>query len=263
MQEAVPLIERLWVGNPGRNFNYVVACPRTGEALVIDPLDGELCLRTARRRGWRITQVLNTHEHADHTAGNAAVRAATGARLLAHPRAAARVGPIDQALADRDILMVGDVRLTVLAAPGHTPAHVVVYAATAAALFCGDTLFHAGVGNCTRGGDPDTLFDTIAHLTAELPPATALHPGHDYLQRNLAFALACEPDNAAARTWSERTKNTALSPITTLEEERTFNPFLRLHSASVRRHLREVVGLPSDASPRAVFLALRSLRDRW
>ena len=67
------LVERIWTGNAYRNYNYLIACPETGEALAIDPLDHEKCLATARVKGWQITQLLNTHEHADHTGGNAAV----------------------------------------------------------------------------------------------------------------------------------------------------------------------------------------------
>ncbi len=80
------LVERIWTGNAYRNFNYLIACPETGEALAIDPLDHEKCLSTAKARGWQITQLLNTHEHHDHTGGNAAVVAATGATVIAHTR---------------------------------------------------------------------------------------------------------------------------------------------------------------------------------
>ncbi len=77
------IVEQIWTGNAYRNFNYLIVCPETGEAMAIDPLDHEKCLAAAADRGWRITQVLNTHEHGDHTGGNTAVIAATGARLLA------------------------------------------------------------------------------------------------------------------------------------------------------------------------------------
>lgn len=258
------LIERLWVGNAGRNFNYLIACPASGEALVIDPLDADLCLGAARQRGWRITQVLNTHEHNDHIGGNAAVRAATGALLLAHPLAERRVGPIDQPLREGDVVAVGSVRLHIWEAPGHTPAHVVAYLEAEPAVFSGDTLFGAGVGNCTKGGDPNQLYDTFRRLVGQLPPATRLYPGHDYMDRNLAFARDREPDNDAARHQQERIKNEEIAPVSTLAEERTYNPFLRLDSATLRAHLqRAVAELPKNADDRATFLALRKLRDRW
>jgi hydroxyacylglutathione hydrolase len=80
-QEHAMIVERIWTGNAYRNFNYLIACPETGEALAIDPLDHEKCLAAAKAKGWQITQILNTHEHRDHTGGNEAMVAATGARL--------------------------------------------------------------------------------------------------------------------------------------------------------------------------------------
>ena len=73
------LVEQIWTANAYRNFNYLIACPETGEALAVDPLDHRRCLKAARDKGWQITQVLNTHEHGDHTGGNKAVIEATGA----------------------------------------------------------------------------------------------------------------------------------------------------------------------------------------
>ncbi len=73
------IVEQIYTDNAYRNFNYLVACPKTGEALAIDPLESRLCLDTAKDKGWEITRVLNTHEHGDHTGGNDAVIAATGA----------------------------------------------------------------------------------------------------------------------------------------------------------------------------------------
>ena len=93
------IVERIWTGNSLRNYNYLVACPDSGEALAIDPLDAEKCLNTARVKGWQITQVLNTHEHHDHTGGNAAVVAATGAQVIAHHKAAGKIGGVDRGVA--------------------------------------------------------------------------------------------------------------------------------------------------------------------
>ena len=93
------IVERIWTGNAYRNYNYLIACAETGEALAIDPLDSQKCLASAKDKGWQITQIFNTHEHHDHTGGNAAVVAATGAKVIAHHRAGSRivgVGPRGQ-----------------------------------------------------------------------------------------------------------------------------------------------------------------------
>src|SRR3989442_1984699 len=67
------IVKQIWTANAYRNFNYLIACSETGEALAIDPLDYEKCLRAAKEEGWNITQILNTHEHRDHTGGNEAI----------------------------------------------------------------------------------------------------------------------------------------------------------------------------------------------
>jgi len=75
------IVKQIWTGNAYRNFNYLIACSETGEALAIDPLDHEKCLKAAKDEGWTITQILNTHEHRDHTGGNDAMVKQTGARI--------------------------------------------------------------------------------------------------------------------------------------------------------------------------------------
>src|SRR2546429_9176675 len=116
------LTERIWSGNSLRNFHYLIACAESGEALAVDPLEWRLCLEAARKRGWDITQILNTHEHTDHTGGNAGLKAATHAKIAAHAAAAARIGGVDRGLAKGDIIKVGrSVGLNAPATPGQTP----------------------------------------------------------------------------------------------------------------------------------------------
>ena len=67
------------------------------------------------------------------------------------------------------------------------------------ALFCGDTLFNAGAGNCHNGGHPAELYKTFDEQLARLPSSTLIYPGHDYVENNLRFTLDCEPDNKKAR----------------------------------------------------------------
>src|SRR3990170_3877603 len=119
------IVEQIWTANAYRNFNYLIACPETGEALAIDPLDHEKCLARAKQKGWEITQILNTHHHGDHIGGNPAVVKATGARILAHAGASEKIPNMDVGLKKGDIVKVGrTVELESLDTPGHTMSHI-------------------------------------------------------------------------------------------------------------------------------------------
>lgn len=169
------LIERIWAANDLRNFHYLIACAETGEALIVDPLDAQQCLDAARARGFTITQVLNTHEHRDHTDGNAGVVAATGAKVLAHAGAASIIGGVDRGLNRGDVIRIGrTVELEALDTPGHTRSHVCLFAhGEIPALFCGDTLFNAGAGNCHHGGAPELLYQTFVVSSRSFPTTLA------------------------------------------------------------------------------------------
>ncbi|MCC7059490.1 MAG: hydroxyacylglutathione hydrolase [Burkholderiaceae bacterium] len=262
------IVERIWTGNAYRNFNYLVACPDSGEALAIDPLDHVKCLAAAKAHGWEITQILNTHEHHDHTGGNEAMVRATGARLIAHHRAGASIAGVDRGVQAGDVIKVGrTVELECLDTPGHTMCHVCLRSHTEQpALFSGDTLFNAGAGNCHHGGDPVALYGTFVDQLARLPGNTKVYPGHDYIENNLKFTLSREPDNAAAAAMLPRVsgQDPASSEVLTLAAEKDINTFFRLGSPSVIARLRErfpELGEQPDA--RTVFVKLRELRNEW
>jgi hydroxyacylglutathione hydrolase len=262
------LIERLWVANELRNFQYLIACSQTGEALAVDPLDAKSVLGAAKQHGFSITQILNTHEHLDHTAGNAEVVAATGAKVMSHAGAARRIGGVDRGLARGDVIKVGKtVELEALDTPGHTLSHVCLLAHDdSPALFCGDTLFNAGAGNCHNGGDPGILYETFVNQLAKLPENTRVYPGHEYMARNLAFTLDREPGNADAvkALASARAYEPGATPVTTMAEEKRVNAFLRLSNPEVIARLREKFPEIGDApAARTVFVKLRELRNKW
>ncbi|MDJ0941368.1 MAG: hydroxyacylglutathione hydrolase [Woeseiaceae bacterium] len=262
------IVEQVWTGNAYRNFNYLIACPETGEALAIDPLDHKKCLAVAADRGWTITQVLNTHEHGDHTGGNKGMIAATGAKLIAHKNARARIPNMDRGVGAGDVIKVGrTVELECLDTPGHTMSHICLLSHTdQPALFSGDTLFNAGAGNCHNGGHPEELYETFENQLAKLDEDTRIYPGHDYLVNNLQFTLDREPDNETARqmltAYANQDPDDAL--VTTLAQERDINTFFRLDSPSVIAELQvqyPEIGDSPDA--RTVFLKLRELRNSW
>lgn len=262
------IVERIWTGNAYRNYNYLIACPETGEALAIDPLDHGKTLAAAKANGWQITQILNTHEHHDHTGGNDAVVAATGARVIAHHQSGSRIRGVDRGVKAGDVIRVGrTVELECLDTPGHTMCHICLRAhGDQPALFSGDTLFNAGAGNCHNGGDPVALYTTFAEQLARLPDDTRVYPGHDYIENNLKFTLSREPDNAAAQALLPQVaqQDPASALVTTLGQEKQFNTFFRLTSPAVIARLREhFPELPEQPDARSVFVKLRELRNQW
>ena len=260
------LIERIWSANPYRNFHYLIACPESGEALAVDPLEWQLCLDAARAKGWEITQILNTHEHLDRsglcTCWSTPPRRS---RCWLHAGAASRIGGVDRGLGKGDVIRVGrTLELECLDTPGHTMAHICLLGHGDAhggspALFCGDTLFNAGAGNCHNGGNPESLYDTFVTQLARLPDHTRVFPGHEYLARNLEFTLDREPDNtqATALLTKARLEQPAQATITTLGQEKEINTFLRLQNPTVIARLRTAFpDLSEQPDARTVFVRL-------
>lgn len=265
------LVEQIPVNNDLRNYMYLIACPKTLEAVAIDPLDHQVCLARAEQLGWTIRGVINTHEHWDHTGGNEPVINATGATLYAHHNATDKIPNVDVGLKAGDEIQVGSsVTLTSLDTPGHTFCHTCLYFQGSddvpPALFCGDTLFNAGVGNCHNGGNPQTMYQTFVEQIFNLPDITNIYPGHDYIVNNLEFTLSREPDNVAAQSmlaamqqWSGNTHF-----VSNIAMERVINIFFRLRSEQVVSILQNQFPEIGDApSEEAIFLKLRELRNTW
>lgn len=161
------------------NFSYLVGCEATGKALVIDPGgDVERIVSAAREAGLSIAMIVNTHTHGDHTAGNARLKAMTGAPIVLHEADAAGYPQADRRLKDEKTLTLGDISFDVIHTPGHTPGGICLYAE--GQLFTGDTLFVGDSGRTDLpGGDRPTLGASIRRLMM-LPDDTVVWPGHDY-----------------------------------------------------------------------------------
>lgn len=259
------IIHQIPVRNPLRNYVYLLADMQSKEALVIDPLAYQACLDAAEQLGVTINKVLNTHEHHDHIGGNAQLIEATGARLFAPDRA--NIPNIDQYFKVGEFIAIGKHHIKVLDTPGHTMTHICLYYAgddqNIPALFSGDTLFAAGVGNCFNGGHPEVLYNTVTLAFSHFPKETRVFSGHDYIENNLRFTLDREPDNQTAKDLLKQFEQglDAESYITTLALEKEINVFMRLSNPMVREQLATKGYHCTD--DKSTFVALRELRNQW
>jgi hydroxyacylglutathione hydrolase len=196
------------------------------------------------------------------------VVAATGARIIAHKNAKDKIPDMAQGLDAGDVIKIGkSVELEALDTPGHTMSHVCLLSRTdQPALFCGDTLFNAGAGNCHNGGHPNELYHTFSTQLGNLADNTLIYPGHDYIAGNLGFTLDREPDNTRAQTLLKdvENQNEDNALVSTIGLEKQINTFFRLQNPTVIARLREAFSdLPENPDEKTVFVKLRELRNSW
>ncbi len=211
------------------NYLWLVHDTDSGETAVVDPGDAAPVLAEVEARGWHVGQVWNTHWHPDHTGGNQAVVAATGATLSAPAAEASKIANIDVLLKDGDQVRLGNHVGEVWEVPGHTLGHIAFVFRDAGVAFVGDTMFAMGCGRLFEG-TPEQMFTAFRRLGA-LPEETLIYCAHEYTLANARFAAAVEPHNAEiadrlAAVEAARKRGEATVP-TTIAAERATNPFLR------------------------------------
>jgi hydroxyacylglutathione hydrolase len=239
------------------NYVYLLHDEASGATGVVDPSVAEPVLAQLAETGWRLTHILNTHHHADHTGGNLEIKRATGA-IVVGPRADRdRIPGIDVAVADGERYALGSEMAEVFDVPGHTRGHIAYWFKDARALFCGDTLFLMGCGRLFEG-TPEQMWHSLGKLR-RLPGETRVYCGHEYTQANARFALTVDPENAALvararRVDALRAEGESTVPGTMADELAT-NPFLRADQPA----LQEAAGAPGD--PVATFAAIRRRKD--
>jgi hydroxyacylglutathione hydrolase len=216
---------------PVLNDNYVWLAhdAASGDTIVVDPAVADPVLAEADRRGWRITQIWNTHWHPDHTGGNAAIKDATGCTITGPAAEAERIQTLDRHVAEGDKVWLGAHDATVMEVPAHTAGHIAYHLPQDGILFIGDTLFAMGCGRLFEG-TADQMFANMQRLAA-LSDDTMVYCAHEYTQSNGRYALVAEPDNSAIATRmadvdAARARGEATVP-TTIGAERATNPFMR------------------------------------
>jgi len=251
------LIFRIYANNQLQNYNYIIACEKNKDAVIIDPLAVTKCLEIANKNKLNITKIFNTHEHWDHTKGNERIEQETGAKIYAHENCVGKIPNIYKTLKEGNEITIGkSIKVKCLDTPGHTFGHIcfLVKSENKTALFSGDTLFNAGAGNC-YSGDVKSLYKTFSEKLAMLSDDTLVYPGHDYLENNLNFTLSIESENIMAQNLLDEIKNQKPEDriVTTIGIEKKINTFFRLK-----------YNIPNIGSTeQEVFFKLRELRNKW
>ena len=214
------------------NYIWLVHEEGSGETVVVDPAAAGPVLAEAEARGWRITQIWNTHWHPDHTGGNAEIKSATGCAVTGPSAEASRIPTLDRLVRDGDRVALGPLEATVLEVPAHTAGHIAYHMPDERLIFVGDTLFAMGCGRLFEG-TAEQMYANMQRLSA-LPPETDVYCAHEYTLSNARFAVTVEPGNEElARRLREveaaRIAGEATVP-TTIALERATNPFIRASS---------------------------------
>lgn len=215
--------------------NYIWTLRDAHCAAVVDPGDAQPVLDYLARENLKLVAILNTHHHADHVGGNAALLARAPVPVYG-PRDE-RIAEVSERLADgqRFTLPHFGIELETIEIPGHTRSHIAFYGD--GLLFCGDTLFAAGCGRLFEG-TPRQMHDSLTRLT-RLPDDTRVYCGHEYTLSNIKFAKAVDPDNRRlleleTQAQAQRAQDQPTLP-STISQEKATNPFLRVTDPAIIR----------------------------
>ena len=229
------------VAVPVLNDNYVwlIQNPDTGEAAAVDPSVAEPVLEAVEAGKLKLTQILNTHWHPDHTGGNQGIKAATGALIIA-PAEAQKASEVDLIVAEGDRVTVAGAEAVVWEIPAHTAGHIAYYFEDEGMIFVGDTMFAMGCGRLFEG-TAQQMYSNMQRIAA-LPGDVRIYCGHEYTLANARFAAHADPSNVAIASRLKevgalRDEGRITLPTTVMQERET-NPFVRASSCEEFARLR-------------------------
>ena len=241
------------------NYGVLLHDPESGATAAIDAPEAAPVEAALKATGWKLTDILVTHHHADHTDGIAALKGSHRCRVVAPHGEAARIPLVDETVRENDKVRVGSLEARVLETPGHTAGHISYVFPADKLAFVGDTLFSIGCGRVIEG-TPEMMWQSLLKLRG-LPDDTRVYCGHEYTLANVRFARTIEPDNAALAAREKEVEKlvAAKTPTipSTLGEEKAANPFLRADVPEVAKSLG-LAGKPAWQ----VFAEIRERKNR-
>lgn len=255
------------------NYSYLLIDKDSAKAAVIDPAEPAAIIDAINENNKNpnntiinLEQILTTHHHWDHAKGNEQIKAA-------FPHVSVyggdiRIPGLTNRVTHGTVFQLGNILIKVLFTPCHTSGHVVYYCSSlsvphaAPILFSGDTLFLGGCGKFFEGTAKE-MFDSLCKVISSLDPNTEIYCGHEYSEKNLAFAKKVDPNNTwldAKYNWVTKKRKQQPLPECTipsiLSEELEYNPFLRVTNPEIIKNLS-----CDTTDPISVMSALRKLKD--
>jgi hydroxyacylglutathione hydrolase len=242
------------------NYGVLLHDPASGATAAIDAPETAPVEAALKSTGWRLSDILVTHHHGDHTAGIAELKQRHRCRVVAPLQEAAKIPLVDETVREGAKVSVGGLTANVIETPGHTAGHISYWFHADKLVFAGDTLFSIGCGRVIEG-TPEMMWTSLLKLR-DLPDDTQLYCGHEYTLANIRFAQSIEPNNRAlaARAEQAASQVAAGKPTipTTMAEEKAANPFLRADVAAVAAS----VGLAGKL-PAQVFAEVRARKNNF
>jgi hydroxyacylglutathione hydrolase len=242
------------------NYGVLLHDPATGATASIDAPEADAIEAALAAQGWRLTDILVTHHHGDHTAGIPELKARHGCKVTAPAHELSPIPGVDATVRAGDRVRVGSLEAQVIDTPGHTLGHIAYWLPKETIVFVGDTLFSIGCGRLLEG-TAEMMWDSLRKLR-ELPDDTRVYCGHEYTQSNIRFAVTIDPDNKALKRRADEVDRLVAAGRPTipsrLGDEKQANPFLRADAPEV------AAAVGRSGKPAAqVFGELRERKNRF
>jgi hydroxyacylglutathione hydrolase len=242
------------------NFGVLVHDPASGATAAIDAPEAGPVEAALQATGWKLTDILVTHHHRDHTGGIEELKERYGCRVVAPDAEADGIPEVDETVRENDTVRVGGLQARVLETPGHTAGHITYFFPADKLCFAGDTLFSIGCGRVIEGNN-ETMWQSLLKLRA-LPDDTQVFCGHEYTAANIRFAKTIEPDNAALAAREQEVARLVAGKKPTvpslLGQEKAANPFLRADMPQVATK----IGLAGEPAWQ-VFAEIRERKNKF
>ena len=240
------------------NYSYLIIDKENKSCSAVDPASPEEIIPFLEKEKIDLKNILNTHYHSDHTAGNLELKEKYKCKIYGPDKEKNQIPGIDIALKENDILNINNYSAKIFETPGHTAGHIIYWFEKEKVLFTGDTLFVLGCGKLFEG-TPQIMWNSLLKIR-NLPKETQVYCGHEYSKSNADFAISIEKNNNQLLKRSDEikkliNKNSYTVP-TTIEKEIESNPFLRADNDNIKKNLQM-----EKNSPEEVFGEIRKRKD--